>query len=144
VGTSYAAVYGTPVRATADGIVTIAGRDDGYGNLVELRHANGIRTRYGHLSKFAKGMHVGARVSQEETIGFVGATGLATGPHLHYEFLVNGRPTNPQRKDAGAGEPIPGNLKAAFDSVRARLLAELQPLPAAMPALGAVTGAARD
>ena len=143
-GTDYAAAYGTPVRATADGIVTIAGRDDGYGNLVELRHANGIRTRYGHLSKFAKGMHVGARVSQQETIGFVGATGLATGPHLHYEFLVNGRPTNPQRKDAGAGEPIPGNLKAAFDSVRARLLAELQPLPAAMPALGAATGAARD
>src|SRR5216117_1818551 len=143
-GTDYAAAYGTPVRATADGIVTIAGRDDGYGNLVELRHANGIRTRYGHLSKFAKGMHVGARVSQEETIGFVGATGLATGPHLHYEFLVNGRPTNPQRKDAGAGEPIPGNLKAAFDSVRTRLLDELQPLPAAAPALGAATGAARD
>jgi len=57
---------------------------------------------------------------------------------------VNGRPTNPQRKDAGAGEPVPGNLKAAFDSVRTRLLAELQPLPAAMPALGAATGAARD
>ena len=143
-GTDYAAAYGTPVRATADGIVTIAGRDDGYGNLIELRHANGIRTRYGHLSKFAKGVHVGERVHQEETIGFVGATGLATGPHLHYEFLVNGRPTNPQRKDAGAGEPIPANLKAAFDSVRTQLLAQLQPLPAATPALGAATGAARD
>lgn len=146
-GTDYAASYGTPVRATADGIVTIAGRDGGYGNLIELRHANGIRTRYGHLSKFAKGLHVGERVSQEQTIGFVGATGLATGPHLHYEFLVNGRPTNPQRKDAGAGEPIPTNLRTAFDSVRTRLLAELQPpanLPAATPALGAATGAARD
>src|SRR6267378_6410883 len=143
-GTDYAAAYGTPVRATADGIVTIAGHEAGYGNLVELRHANGIRTRYGHLSKFAKGMHVGAHVSQEATIGFVGATGLATGPHLHYEFLVNGRPTNPQRKDAGAGEPIPANLKAAFDSVRTRLLADLQPLPGATPALGAATGAARD
>ena len=146
-GTDYAAAYGTPVRATADGIVTIAGRDDGYGNLVELRHANGIRTRYGHLSKFAKGLHVGQRIHQEETIGFVGATGLATGPHLHYEFIVNGRPTNPQRKDAGAGEPIPSNLKAAFDSVRVQLLAELQPpahVPAATPSLGAATGAARD
>ncbi len=143
-GTDYAAAYGTPIRATADGIVTIAGREGGYGNLVELRHANGIRTRYGHLSKFAKGLHVGERVRQEETIGFVGATGLATGPHLHYEFIVNGRPTNPQRKDAGAGEPIPANLKAAFDSVRTRLLADLQPLPGATPALGAATGAARD
>src|SRR6266702_482330 len=143
-GTDYAAAYGTPVRATADGIVTDAGRNGGYGNLVELRHANGIRTRYGHLSKFAKGMHVGARVSQEGTIGFVGATGLATGPHLHYEFLVNGRPTNPQRKDAGAGEPVPSKLKPAFDNVRGQLLAELEPtgLPAAAPVLGAA--AARD
>ena len=146
-GTDYAAAYGTPIRATADGIVTIAGREGGYGNLIELRHANGIRTRYGHLSKFAKGLHVGQRIHQEETIGFVGATGLATGPHLHYEFIVNGRPTNPQRKDAGAGEPIPSNLKAAFDSVRVQLLAELQPpahVPAATPSLGAATGAARD
>src|SRR5438270_4538177 len=146
-GTDYAAAYGTPIRATADGIVTIAGREGGYGNLIELRHANGIRTPYGHLSKFAKGLHVGQRIHQEETIGFVGATGLATGPHLHYEFIVNGRPTNPQRKDAGAGEPIPSNLKAAFDSVRVQLLAELQPpahVPAATPSLGAATGAARD
>jgi murein DD-endopeptidase MepM/ murein hydrolase activator NlpD len=145
-GTDYAAAYGTPVRATADGIVTIVGREGDYGNLIELRHANGIRTRYGHLSRFAKGLYVGARVHQEETVGFVGATGLATGPHLHYEFIVNGRPTNPQRKDAGAGQPIPSNLKAAFDSVRVQLLAQLQPpanLPAATPALGAAA-AARD
>src|SRR5881409_2347912 len=144
-GTDYAAAYGTPVRATADGIVTQAGRNGGYGNLIEIRHANGIRTRYGHLSKFAKGLHVGQRVSQEQTIGYVGSTGLSTGPHLHYEFLVNGRPTNPQRKDAGAGEPVPAKLKAAFDSTRVRLLAELEPGPVpAKTALGAAVGAARD
>jgi len=143
-GTDYAAAYGTPVRATADGIVTEAGRNGGYGNLVELRHTNGIQTRYGHLSRFATGLHPGQRVHQEQIIGYVGATGLATGPHLHYEFRVNGRATNPQRKDAGAGEPVPSKLKPAFDNVRAQLLAELEPtdLPAAAPALGAA--AARD
>src|SRR6266852_449098 len=119
----------------ADGIVTEAGRNGGYGNLVEIRHANGIRTRYGHLSRFALGLHAGQRVAQEQIIGYVGATGLATGPHLHYEFLVNGRPTNPQRKDAGAGVAVPTKLKSAFDDVRAQLLAELEPsgLPAAAP-----------
>jgi murein DD-endopeptidase MepM/ murein hydrolase activator NlpD len=144
-GTDYAAAYGTPVRATADGVVMMVGRLGGYGNMIEIRHANGIRTRYGHLSKFAKGLYVGQRVGQEQTIGFVGSTGLSTGPHLHYEFLVNGRPTNAQRKDAGAGEPIPGNLRAAFDSVRVRLLAELEPtlLQPVTPALGAAA-AARD
>jgi murein DD-endopeptidase MepM/ murein hydrolase activator NlpD len=143
-GTDYAAAYGTPVRATADGIVTEAGRNGGYGNLVEIRHANGIRTRYGHLSRFALGLHAGQRVAQEQIVGYVGATGLATGPHLHYEFLVNGRPTNPQRKDAGAGVAVPATLKSAFDDVRAQLLAELEPsgLPAAAPALGAA--AARE
>jgi len=143
-GTDYAAGYGTPVRATADGVVTKAGREGGYGNLIELRHANGIRTRYGHLSGFAKGLQVGQRVRQEQTIGFVGSTGLSTGPHLHYEFLVNGRPTNPQRKDFGAGAPVPGTAKAAFDSVRTQLLAELEPtdVSPATPALGAA--AARE
>src|SRR6266702_2784992 len=145
-GTDYAAGYGTPVRATADGIVTEAGRNGGYGNLIEIRHANGIRTRYGHLSKFAKGLHVGQRIRQEETIGYVGSTGLSTGPHLHYEFLVNGRPTNPQRKDAGAGEPVPSKLRSLFDTARAQLLAELEPsgLPAVAPELGSVAGPARD
>ena len=143
-GTDYAASYGTPVRATADGIVTEAGRNGGYGNLIEIRHANGIRTRYGHLSRFAMGLHVGQRVSQEQTIGYVGSTGLSTGPHLHYEFLVNGRPTNPQRKDFGAGAPVASQLKSQFDDARAQLLAELEPsgVPVATPALGSVAGPA--
>jgi len=140
-GTDYSAAWGTPVRATADGIVSMVGRNGGYGNLVEIRHANGIRTRYGHLSKFAKGLRVGQRVTQEQTVGYVGATGLSTGPHLHYEFLVNGRPTNPRRKDAAAGEPVPARLRAAFDSMRTQFLAELEP---AAPRAGAGAAAARD
>jgi len=145
-GTDYAAAYGTPVRATADGIITEAGRNGGYGNLVEIRHANGIRTRYGHLSRFAVGVHVGQRIKQEQTVGYVGSTGLSTGPHLHYEFLVNGRPTNPQRKDAGSGEPVPAKSKSAFETVRAQLFAELEPtgLPTAAPALGAAAAARED
>src|SRR5881296_4667588 len=144
-GTDYAAAYGTPVRATADGIVTEAGRNGGYGNLIEIRHANGIRTRYGHLSKFAKGLHVGQHVSQEQTIGYVGSTGLSTGPHLHYEFLVNGRPTNPQRKDMGAGTPVPRSLGAAYGTVRDGLLVQLEPAPHAAPAaVPAPPVAARD
>jgi murein DD-endopeptidase MepM/ murein hydrolase activator NlpD len=126
-GIDYAADYGTPVRATADGIVTRAGRDGGYGNLVELRHANGIRTRYGHLSRFAHGLHIGERVTQGQTIGYVGATGLATGPHLHYEFLVGGHPTNPLRTNAGAGKPVPPGLRAAFEAQRRQLQNALEP-----------------
>lgn len=130
-GVDFSAAYGTPVRATADGIVTRVGRDGGYGNLIELRHANGIRTRYGHLSGFARGLRPGARATQGETIGFVGSTGLSTGPHLHYEFLINGRPANPQRSNAGTGAPVPRDLQAAFDSARARLALALEPPRAA-------------
>ena len=142
-GVDFAAAYGTPVRATADGIVTRVGREDnGYGNLIELRHANGIRTRYGHLSAFARGLHPGERVDQGETIGYVGSTGLSTGPHLHYEFLVNGHPTNPQRKDMGAGTPVPKPLVAAYDAARDRLRAQLE--PHASPPPVPVVATARD
>ena len=137
-GTDYAAAWGTPVRATADGTVTFAGREGGYGNLIEIRHANGIRTRYGHLSKFAKGLRVGQRVTQDQTIGYVGSTGLSTGPHLHYEFLVNGHATNPQRKDAGPVQAVPSKLKPQFDAARTQLLAELEPRPGPSPRPGAV------
>ena len=127
-GVDFSAPYGTPVRATADGVVTRVGREEGgYGNLIELRHASGILTRYGHLSAFERGLHVGERVEQGETIGYVGSTGLSTGPHLHYEFLVAGRPTNPQRKDMGSGTPIPQRLRAAYDSVRVQLVTQLEP-----------------
>ncbi|HYK82930.1 MAG TPA: M23 family metallopeptidase [Gemmatimonadales bacterium] len=139
-GVDFAAAYGTPVRATADGVVTKVGReDDGYGNLIELRHANGVRTRYGHLSAFAHGLHPGTRVAQGETIGYVGSTGLSTGPHLHYEFLVNGRPTNPQRKDMGAGTPLPRPLGPAYAAVRDALRDQLEPPPPTTPPIAAAS-----
>lgn len=140
-GIDYAASSGTPVRATADGFVTKAGREGGYGNLVELRHVNGIRTRYGHLKGFAAGVRAGERVRQGQTIGYVGSTGLSTGPHLHYELLVNGRATNPQRRDAGAGEPVAAARRAQFDAARSELLALLEPptlATAPTPANGAL------
>ncbi len=150
-GIDFEAAYGTPVRATADGVVAQVGREDGgYGNLVELSHAKGIHTRYGHLSAFAKGLHVGEHVNQGETVGYVGSTGLSTGPHLHYEFIVNGRATNPQRKDMGAGTPVPRSARASYEAARAQLFAQLEPAPAPAPATptsqpsAAQTVAARD
>ncbi|OLC71287.1 MAG: hypothetical protein AUH78_18495 [Gemmatimonadetes bacterium 13_1_40CM_4_69_8] len=148
-GVDFSAAYGTPVRATADGVVTrVEYEGGGYGNYIELRHVNGIRTRYGHLSRFAPGLHVGERVAQEETIGYVGSTGLSTGPHLHYEFLVNGRATNPQRKDMGAGTPVPSASRSAYDTARAGLLAQLEPPTSrarqVLPVVAAATPTGRD
>jgi murein DD-endopeptidase MepM/ murein hydrolase activator NlpD len=95
-GVDYAAPIGTPVRAAGDGRIRFAGVKGGYGNLVEIDHSRGIVTVYGHLSRFAKDTHVGAHVAQGAIIAYVGMTGLATGPHLHYEYRVDGVFKNPQ------------------------------------------------
>jgi murein DD-endopeptidase MepM/ murein hydrolase activator NlpD len=119
LGTDYAADTGTPIEATGDGTVIRAGRWGGYGIMVALRHPKGIETRYAHMSRLASGIRPGVRVRQGQIIGFVGMTGLANGPHVHYEFLKNGRHLNPRRVDLGNGEPVPARLRAQFDSVRA-------------------------
>ena len=93
-GTDYAAPTGTPVRATSDGRVTWAARNGSFGNLVVIQHAGGFETKYAHLSRYA--VSKGERVAQGEVIGYVGATGGATGPHLHYEFLMGGAHQNPR------------------------------------------------
>ena len=124
-GTDYAAAPGTPVMAAGNGVVLRAGRAGGYGNLVELRHANGITTRYAHLRGFARGVRAGVRVTQGDVIGYVGSTGLSSGPHLHYEFRVNGEPRDPRRLDLGNGEPIAVREHAAFDQERERLALSL-------------------
>jgi murein DD-endopeptidase MepM/ murein hydrolase activator NlpD len=113
-GIDYGAPTGTRVKATADGVVDIAGRQGGYGNLIVLRHQSKYTTWYGHLSGFAKGLHKGKRVMQGEVIGFVGATGLATGPHLHYEFRVNDAQQNPLRVAMPEAPPITAEQKPRF------------------------------
>jgi murein DD-endopeptidase MepM/ murein hydrolase activator NlpD len=128
-GTDYAAAPGTPVMAAGDGVVLRAGRAGGYGNLIELRHRNGITTRYGHLRGFARGIRAGARVAQGQTIGYVGATGLASGPHLHYEFRVNGVAKDSRRVNLGNGAPIREGLRADFQAERDRLLDLLHTRP---------------
>jgi murein DD-endopeptidase MepM/ murein hydrolase activator NlpD len=120
--------------AAGEGVVLQAGWVGGYGRLIELRHRNGITTRYGHLSGFAAGIRTGTRVRQGQVIGYVGATGLATAPHLHYEFRVNGVPRDSRTADLGTGEPIPAALAAAFQQQRANL-ADLMHQPPSRPAV---------
>ncbi len=129
-GTDYAADRGTPVMAAGEGTVHRAGPAGGYGNLVELRHRNGVTTRYAHLRRFAKGVRAGARVGQGQVIGYVGSTGLASGPHLHYEFRVNGVARDSRRVELGNGKPLPAAQRAAFDRERDRLAALLRNAPA--------------
>jgi murein DD-endopeptidase MepM/ murein hydrolase activator NlpD len=96
-GVDYGAPSGTRIKATADGIVHFVGRQGGYGNLIVLQHQSRYTTWYGHLSGFAAGIRHGKRVAQGDVIGYVGATGLATGPHLHYEFRINDVHQDPLR-----------------------------------------------
>jgi murein DD-endopeptidase MepM/ murein hydrolase activator NlpD len=124
-GIDYAAAQGTGVKATADGVVDFVGRQGGYGNIVVLRHQTQYTTWYGHLSRFAKSMHKGMRVSQGEVIGYVGATGLATGPHLHYEFRINGVHQDPLRVVMPSAPPITADLKVAFEAKARPMLQRL-------------------
>lgn len=113
-GLDYAAPVGTPVSAIGDGRVIFAGKKGQYGNLVIIRHPNGFKTYYGHLSKFDTGIKGGTKVKQGQVIGYVGSTGLATGPHLHYEIRINNRPVNPVTVKSMKGNSIPKNLMAEF------------------------------
>jgi len=127
-GIDYAAPTGTPVRAAGDGRVEFRGTQGGYGNVVMVTHPGGVETVYGHLSHFAPSLFVGKRVKQGELVGFVGMTGLATGPHLHYEYRVGGVHRNPASIKTLPAEPISPALRADF---AARTGAELAGLEAA-------------
>lgn len=114
-GTDYAANPGTEIRAIGDGVVIRAGWHNGYGNVVDIRHPNRYVSRYGHMRGFAKGIYAGARVNREQTIGYVGSTGLSTGPHLHFEVHVNGVQKNPRVVLANiSADPVPASERTAF------------------------------
>jgi murein DD-endopeptidase MepM/ murein hydrolase activator NlpD len=125
-GIDYAAPMGTPVRAAGDGRVGYAGPKGGYGNVVEIEHSRSITTVYGHLSRFARGTRAGAHVTQGQVIAYVGMTGLATGPHLHYEYRVNGVFKNPQTVPLPDASPIEARFREDFLAKSAPLLATQQ------------------
>lgn len=124
-GVDYGAPRGTPVSAIADGTVTMARYNGGYGNFVEIRHAGGLKSRYGHLSSYGAGIRSGRSVRQGQVVGRVGSTGFSTGPHLHFEVLQGGRPVNPLKVIPPRAEPVPKNLMAEFERVKAAYLADL-------------------
>lgn len=114
-GTDFGAPTGARVKAVGDAVVSFAGRKGGYGNLVVLRHNNGFETYYAHLNGFAKGMRRGASVEQGQIIGYVGMTGTATGPHLHYEVRIGGQPRNPVTVKLPGSPPLPLAQRARFN-----------------------------
>lgn len=125
-GVDYAAATGTPVRTTGDGTVVFRGRKGGYGRVVIVQHGKKYSTLYAHLSKFSSGASKGAQVSQGQTIGYVGKSGLATGPHLHYEFRIDGRHQNPLTVKLPNTLPLEADKLAEFKSSASILLGQLE------------------
>lgn len=120
-GVDWSAPRGTPIIAAGNGTVVKSGWASGYGRRVELRHTNGYVTTYSHMTGFGKGIREGARVTQGQVIGYVGSTGLSTGPHLHYEVLVNGRYVDPMRIKLPKGRTLDGEVRASFEEERYRV-----------------------
>jgi murein DD-endopeptidase MepM/ murein hydrolase activator NlpD len=147
-GVDYAASAGTPIKATGDGRVAFMGNKGGYGRVVILQHGQSYETLYAHMSRFRAGMRAGSKVKQGQIIGYVGSSGLATAPHLHYEFRVNGIHKNPVNIVMPRANPIPRRQLAAFQSQIAPLIAQMESsrtpkiaqAPAAiLPAISAAT-----
>ncbi|MCG2722319.1 MAG: peptidoglycan DD-metalloendopeptidase family protein [Thermodesulfovibrionales bacterium] len=136
-GLDYAAPRGTPVSAVGDGTVTFAGHRGQYGKLVIIRHPNGWKTYYGHLSRLGKNIRKGEKLQQGTTIGYVGSTGMATGPHLHYEIRIHDKPTNPLKVNTPKGKPVPQQYIADFIRVRDSMSGKLALIQ--VPAQNSVT-----
>ncbi|MBE20124.1 MAG: peptidase M23 [Gammaproteobacteria bacterium] len=125
-GVDYAAAKGTPIRATGNGTIIYAGPKGGYGNLLEIKHTEDYSTRYAHLNRFQNSIKVGKKVKQSDIIGFVGKTGTATGYHLHYEFRVNGKHTNPLTVKLPNADPIEKSERNLFQIYTKRIVSELK------------------
>jgi murein DD-endopeptidase MepM/ murein hydrolase activator NlpD len=134
-GIDYAAARGTPIKAAGDGKVMLAGRQGGYGNVVIIQHNNSYKTLYGHMQGFAKGVKTGTSVKQGQVIGYIGTTGLSTGPHLHYEFQVNGVHVNPLSIKTAMADPINNAEKARFLQQSKPLMARMDQEKTSMLAL---------
>ncbi|MGH8144879.1 MAG: peptidoglycan DD-metalloendopeptidase family protein [Rhodanobacteraceae bacterium] len=124
-GVDYAAPTGTPIHAAGSGVITKRHRERGFGNMIAIRNTPKFTTEYGHMSRFAPGLHVGSHVHQGEVIGYVGQTGWATGPHLHYEILRNGTPVNPLKVTMPKPQPLSPKLMADFKAQTAPLIARI-------------------
>ena len=136
-GVDYAAPKGTPIKAAGNAKIAFRGWKSGYGNCIILQHSNQYTTLYGHMSRFADNLRVGSRVAQGQTIGFVGMTGLATAPHLHYEFRINGVHRDPLSIDLPKADPLTGAQLADFRQLLKPLLAQLDLLEQRQGALAA-------
>ncbi len=119
-GVDYGAATGSKIMATGDGTVTRAQWWGGYGNMISIRHPRRFETRYAHMSRFAPGMYVGKHVAQGEVIGYSGSTGLANGPHVHYELIRDGQQVDPLRLQQDSGDPLPASRRAEFEAVKAQ------------------------
>jgi murein DD-endopeptidase MepM/ murein hydrolase activator NlpD len=130
-GVDWAAPRGTPIMAAGNGTIAYAGWKSGYGKHIRIRHANGYETSYSHMTGFAAGSRENARVRQGQVIGYVGSTGLSTGPHLHYEVFVNNRYVNPMKIRLPRGRVLKGDTLAGFRTERDRIdtLLELEGEP---------------
>lgn len=117
-GVDYAAPTGTPIRAVGEGTIMLAARSGGAGNTIKLQHNSTYSTAYKHLSRFAQGIRAGAKVKQGQTIGYVGSTGLSSGPHLHFEFYVNGKYVDPLGQKFPSAEPVPAEKLSDFSIVQ--------------------------
>ena len=120
-GTDFAAPMGTPIMASGDGFIIKAGWCGGGGNCVKIRHNTTYQTVYAHMSKFARGIKSGVRVKQGQTIGYVGSTGKSTGPHLHYEVIVNGKKVNSQKLKLPSGKILKGNERKLFETNKIKI-----------------------
>jgi murein DD-endopeptidase MepM/ murein hydrolase activator NlpD len=141
-GVDYAAATGTPVRAVGDGVVASAGWGGGYGKVVQLRHIRGYGSRYAHLARFGEGIRAGVRVRQGDVIGYVGTTGLSTGPHLHYEFHSGGQAVDPNTIKFITGEPVASGARSRFRALVERRMAAMD--RAGAPRLAALASTAGE